>query len=94
MDLSAQLNHGVDHRDATARLKDRLARIPNVLTNPAPDDEILTFHPQHVLSRVHIAHQRAISCSRARGSGYWRSTWRMKSSASASVGTRPDGGTA
>ncbi len=44
VDLSAQLNHGVDHRDAIARLKDRLGRIPNVLTNPAPDVEILTFN--------------------------------------------------
>jgi small conductance mechanosensitive channel len=43
VDLVAQLNHGVDHRDATSRLKERLARIPNVLTNPAPDVEILTF---------------------------------------------------
>ena len=44
MDLSAQLNHGVDHRDAIARLKDRLGQIPNVVTNPAPDVEILTFN--------------------------------------------------
>jgi small conductance mechanosensitive channel len=43
VDLSAQLGHGVDHRDAIARLKARLPRIPNVVTNPAPDVEILTF---------------------------------------------------
>jgi small conductance mechanosensitive channel len=44
VDLSAQLGHAVDHRDAIARLKDGLARIPNVLTSPAPDVEILTFN--------------------------------------------------
>jgi len=44
VDLVAQLNHGVDHRDAIARLKERLGRIPNVLTDPAPDIEILTFN--------------------------------------------------
>ena len=43
VDLVAQLNHGVDHRDAITRLKARLARIPNVITDPAPDVEILTF---------------------------------------------------
>src|SRR3954467_9710525 len=30
VDLTAQLAHGVDPRDAIARLRDRLARIPNV----------------------------------------------------------------
>ncbi len=44
VDLVAQLNHGVDHRDAIARLKARLAKIPNVSANPAPDVEILTFN--------------------------------------------------
>src|SRR5262249_2374123 len=43
VDLTAQLNHGVDHRDAIARLRAGLARIPNVLTSPAPDVEIFTF---------------------------------------------------
>jgi small conductance mechanosensitive channel len=43
VDLVAQLDHGVDHRDATFRLKDRLAKIRNVLPDPAPDVEILTF---------------------------------------------------
>ena len=43
VDLVAQLNHGVDHRDAINRLKARLAKIPNVVANPAPDVEILTF---------------------------------------------------
>jgi small conductance mechanosensitive channel len=44
VDLTAQLNHGVDHRDAIARLKVGLARIPNVMTSPAPDVEIFTFN--------------------------------------------------
>jgi small conductance mechanosensitive channel len=43
VDLVAQLNHAVDHADAMRRLKERLARIPNVMTDPAPDVEILTF---------------------------------------------------
>jgi len=34
----------VDHTDATARLRERLGRIPNVLANPAPDVEILSFN--------------------------------------------------
>jgi small conductance mechanosensitive channel len=43
VDLTAQLAHGVDVRDAVAMLKDRIAKIPNVLTEPAPDVEILQF---------------------------------------------------
>jgi small conductance mechanosensitive channel len=44
VELVAQLNHGVDHQKAIAMLKDRLAKIPNVLKTPAPDVEILTFN--------------------------------------------------
>ena len=40
----AQIGHSTDHRQAIALLKDRLAKIPNVLTNPSPDVEILTFN--------------------------------------------------
>lgn len=43
VDLTAQLAHGVDPRDAIARLKARLAEIPNVLDSPAPDVEVLSF---------------------------------------------------
>ena len=43
VDLTAQLAHGVDVRDAVAVLKDRIAKIPNVLAQPAPDVEILQF---------------------------------------------------
>jgi small conductance mechanosensitive channel len=43
VDLLAQLHHDVDHNQAIALLKARISQIPNVLTNPAPDIEILTF---------------------------------------------------
>jgi small conductance mechanosensitive channel len=44
VDLTAQLAHGVDPHKAMAILKEGLARIPNVLSNPAPCAEILTFN--------------------------------------------------
>jgi small conductance mechanosensitive channel len=44
VDLVAQLNHAVDHKTAICILKERLAKIPNVVTTPAPDVEILTFN--------------------------------------------------
>jgi small conductance mechanosensitive channel len=44
VDLKAQLNHGVDPAEAAKRLKDRLAKIPNVKTDPPPDVEILEFN--------------------------------------------------
>jgi small conductance mechanosensitive channel len=44
VDLKAQLNHSVDHVQAIKLLKERLAKIPNVLTDPAPDVEILEFN--------------------------------------------------
>jgi small conductance mechanosensitive channel len=43
VDLQAQLDHTVDVHATIAALKANLAKIPNVLTNPAPDVEILTF---------------------------------------------------
>jgi small conductance mechanosensitive channel len=43
VELTAQLAHGVDVHVATASLKKALAGNPNVMTNPAPDVEILTF---------------------------------------------------
>ncbi len=45
VDLTAQLAHAVDPTDAMRRISDRLARIPNVMTDPAPSVEILTFNP-------------------------------------------------
>ena len=44
VDLTAQLAHGVDVHAAMALLKANLARIPNVVANPGPDVEILTFN--------------------------------------------------
>jgi small conductance mechanosensitive channel len=44
VDLTAQLAHGVDVHAAMALLKKTLAEIPNVMTSPAPDVEILTFN--------------------------------------------------
>ena len=43
VERTAQLAHDVDHNDAIARLKERLATIDNVLTSPAPDVEVLDF---------------------------------------------------
>lgn len=44
VERTAQLAFGVDPLDAIARLKPALAAIPNVMTNPAPDVEILDFN--------------------------------------------------
>lgn len=45
VDLVAQLNHSVDPNQAINLLKQGLNRIPNVVTAPAPDVEILQFTP-------------------------------------------------
>lgn len=44
VELVAQLGHGVDPQQAMALLKTRLVAIPNVLTDPSPDVEILEFN--------------------------------------------------
>ena len=44
VDLVAQLAHGVDQNDAIARLRARLPKIPNVVSEPAPDVFILEFN--------------------------------------------------
>lgn len=44
VDLVAQLNGSVNHQDAIRILKEKLVQIPNVLTKPAPDVEILEFN--------------------------------------------------
>ena len=44
VDLVAQLNHGTDHNEAIKLLKERLTKIPNVLSEPLPDVEILQFN--------------------------------------------------
>jgi small conductance mechanosensitive channel len=43
VDLQAQLSHGVDPHQAMALLRAGLLKIPNVLPEPAPSVEILTF---------------------------------------------------
>jgi small conductance mechanosensitive channel len=45
VDLTATISHAVDHRDAIQRIKQRLLSIPNVLSSPAPEVEILQFTP-------------------------------------------------
>lgn len=44
VDLTAQLSHGVDPHQAIAVLKSGLIKIPNVLADPAPSVEILSFN--------------------------------------------------
>jgi small conductance mechanosensitive channel len=44
VDLLAQLNHDVNHNDAIARLRAKISAIPNVIANPVPEIEILTFN--------------------------------------------------
>ena len=43
VELVAQLAHGVYPKDAMRRLRARLAQIPNVVQNPAPEVEIINF---------------------------------------------------
>ena len=45
VDMTATISNSVDHRDAISLLKDRLGRIPNVLSSPAPDVDVLSFTP-------------------------------------------------
>ena len=44
VDLKAQLNHSVDCNKAVQLLKERVAKVPNVKTDPAPDVEIFEFN--------------------------------------------------
>ncbi|MBL8470341.1 MAG: mechanosensitive ion channel family protein [Rhodocyclaceae bacterium] len=52
VDLKAQLAHTVDPKDAAARIKAKLAQIPNVMNTPAPDVEIIEFNPAGTLLAV------------------------------------------
>jgi small conductance mechanosensitive channel len=45
VDLTATISNAVDHHDAIKRLKHKLAMVPNVLTSPAPDVDVLQFTP-------------------------------------------------
>ncbi|MCS6958913.1 MAG: mechanosensitive ion channel family protein [Pseudanabaenaceae cyanobacterium SKYGB_i_bin29] len=44
VDLVAQLDHNVNHQEAIRLLRERLVNIPNVVSNPAPELEILEFN--------------------------------------------------
>lgn len=52
VELTAQLAHGVDPKAAIGLLKPALAQIPNVVANPAPDVELLTFNPMGAVLAV------------------------------------------
>lgn len=45
VDLKAQIAHSVNPYDAMKRLRDRVARMPNVMADPAPSVEVLEFNP-------------------------------------------------
>ena len=45
VDLTATISNAVDHGTAIRLLKERVARIPNVLPAPAPDVDVLQFTP-------------------------------------------------
>lgn len=46
VDCSAKIANSVDPADAIARLKQAVAKIPNVIAAPAPDVEIMSFTPE------------------------------------------------
>ena len=52
--LAAQLDHRVDPAQAIRLLKQRLAAIPNVTTEPTADVEILTFTPMGPVLAVRL----------------------------------------
>jgi small conductance mechanosensitive channel len=45
VDLTATINNSVDHRVAIRLIKERLSAVPNVLSSPAPDVDVLQFTP-------------------------------------------------
>jgi small conductance mechanosensitive channel len=52
VELTAQLAHGVEPAAAVALLKPALTKLPNVMAEPAPDVEILTFNPMGAVLAV------------------------------------------
>jgi len=52
VELTAQIAHSVKPADAIQRLRDRVVKIPNVLADPAPSIEILTFNPMGTVIAV------------------------------------------
>ena len=63
VDLKAQLAHGVEPQEAIARLRERVAGIPNVLRDPPPNIAILEFNDMGTVLAVQP------SCSNA---CYWQ----------------------
>jgi small conductance mechanosensitive channel len=59
VDRTAQLAHGVDVHDAIRRLKEALAKIPNVSTTPAPVVEVVDFSPMGPVLAVRPCTQNA-----------------------------------
>lgn len=52
VELTAQLAHGVDPAAAIALLKPALAKVQNVIAEPKPDVEILSFNPMGAVLAV------------------------------------------
>jgi small conductance mechanosensitive channel len=52
VELTAQLDHSVNPLEAIELLKAKMALIPNVMTTPSPDSEILQFTPAGPLLAV------------------------------------------
>ena len=52
VDRLAQLAHGVDAHDAIRRLKEALAKIPNIISKPTPDVEIVDFNERGAVLAV------------------------------------------
>ena len=66
-----QLAHGVDPQDAMARLRARLVRIPNVLPDPAPSVEILTFTALGPVLAAAVLSVPLLSLTERRGGSDW-----------------------
>jgi small conductance mechanosensitive channel len=45
VDLTATISNAVDHHDAIRLLKQRVGMVPNVLTSPAPEVDVMQFTP-------------------------------------------------
>jgi small conductance mechanosensitive channel len=45
VDLTATIGNSVDHREAIRVIRQRLSTVPNVLSSPPPDVEVLQFTP-------------------------------------------------
>lgn len=52
VDLSAQLAHGVDSGSAVLQMRREISAIPNVLTTPPPDIDVVGFTPSGALLAV------------------------------------------